>query len=258
MLSPKPNPNAHALKLLSIVIPARDEEGCVAEMVQNLHDELGRQDIPHEIVVVDDGSTDKTWPILTELKQKISELNPCQNAAPHGFGRAVIKGLDHSKGDAVVIMMADESDDARDVVKYWRLLGEGYDCVFGSRFVSGGGVKDYPRVKLFLNRLANLFIRVLFRIKLNDTTNAFKAYRREVIDGCRPFLSPHFNLTVELPLKAIVRGFSWTVMPITWRNRRTGVPKLKIKEMGSRYLFICLYVWLEKYFSRGDYRKKDL
>jgi len=75
-----------------------------------------------------------------------------------------------------------------------------------------------------------------------------------VIEGCRPLLSPHFNLTVELPLKAIVRGYRWTVVPITWRNRRTGVPKLKIKEMGSRYLFICLYVWLEKYFSRGDYR----
>jgi dolichol-phosphate mannosyltransferase len=257
MESQKPNPNAPPLKLLSVVIPARDEEGCVASTVEHLHLELCLQNIPHEIVVVDDGSSDKTWEILTKLKNKISELNPCRNSAPHGFGRAVVRGLDFSRGDAVVIMMADECDDVRDAVKYWRLLNEGYDCVFGSRFMQGGGVMDYPRVKLFLNRLANLFIRVLFRIKLNDTTNAFKAYRREVIDGCRPLISPHFNLTVELPLKAIVRGFSWTVMPITWRNRRTGVPKLKIKEMGSRYLFICLYVWLEKYFSRGDYRKKS-
>jgi dolichol-phosphate mannosyltransferase len=94
---------------------------------------------------------------------------------------------------------------------------------------------------------------LLFNIGLNDTTNAFKAYRKAVIDGCRPLIAPHFNLTVEIPLKAIVRGYRWTVIPITWRNRRTGVAKLKIKEMGSRYLFICLYVWLEKYFSRGDY-----
>ena len=97
---------------------------------------------------------------------------------------------------------------------------------------------------------------MLFRIKLNDVTNAFKAYRKTTIDGCRPILSPHFNLTVELPLKTIVRGYSWTTMPITWRNRRTGISKLKIREMGSRYLFIALYCWLEKYFSRGDYRKK--
>jgi dolichol-phosphate mannosyltransferase len=109
---------------------------------------------------------------------------------------------------------------------------------------------------MFFNRLANTFLRVLFGISLNDTTNAFKAYRREVIEGCRPLIAPHFNLTVELPLKAIVRGFSWTVIPITWKNRRSGVAKLKIKEMGSRYLFICLYVWLEKYFSCGDYKIK--
>jgi glycosyltransferase involved in cell wall biosynthesis len=145
-------------------------------------------------------------------------------------------GIDHSQGDAVVIMMADESDDCRDVVRYWELLGEGWDAVFGSRFVRGGGVIDYPAHKLLINRMANLFLRLLFRVPLNDFTNAFKAYRRKALDGCRPFLSPHFNLTVELPLKTIVRGYSWTVMPITWRNRRSGISKLKIREMGSRYL----------------------
>jgi dolichol-phosphate mannosyltransferase len=256
MRSPPPNPKSPPVKLLSVVIPARDEEGCIASTVEHLHLELRLQNVPHEIVVVDDGSTDTTWEILSRLKHEVGELNPCKNPPPHGFGRAVIQGLEHSRGDGVVIMMADESDDCRDVVRYWKLLNEGYDCVFGSRFVAGGGVIDYPRFKLLLNRLANFFIRVLFRIKLNDITNAFKAYRREVIDGCRPLISSHFNLTVELPLKAIVRGFSWTTMPITWRNRRTGTPKLKIKEMGSRYLFICLYVWLEKYFSQGDYRRK--
>jgi dolichol-phosphate mannosyltransferase len=193
--------------------------------------------------------------LLQQLRQKLPELRPLQNEGMHGFGRAVSFGLQHMKGDAAVIMMADESDDCRDVVRYWDKLNEGWDCVFGSRFIKGGGVIDYPRLKLFLNRLANFFLKTLFRIRLNDTTNAFKAYRSEVIQGCQPLISPHFNLTVELPLKAIVRGFSWTVMPITWRNRRTGVAKLKIREMGSRYLFICLYVWLEKYFSCGDYRR---
>ncbi len=246
---------APPLTLLSVVIPAHDEEGCIASMVEHLQVELSLHRIPHEIVVVDDGSSDATWSILTELSQRFPMVRPLQNNGDHGFGRAVVCGLDHSQGDAVVIMMADESDDCRDVVHYWEKLNEGYDCVFGSRFMKGGGVIDYPRVKLFLNRLANLFLRVLFHIKLNDTTNAFKAYRRSAIDGSRPLISPHFNLTVELPLKAIVRGYSWTVIPITWRNRRHGQAKLKINEMGSRYLFICLYVWLEKYFSRGDYHK---
>ena len=178
-----------------------------------------------------------------------------QNPGPHGFGRAITLGLDAMHGDAAVIFMADESDDCRDVVRYWEKLNEGYDCVFGSRFMKGGGTIDYPPIKLFMNRLANAFVRFLFRHGLNDTTNAFKAYRKEVIDGIRPILSPHFNITVELPLKAIVRGYTFTVIPITWRNRRTGLAKLKIKEMGSRYLFIVLYVWLEKYFSRGDYKR---
>jgi dolichol-phosphate mannosyltransferase len=152
-------------------------------------------------------------------------------------------------------MMADESDDCRDVVRYWQILNEGWDAVFGSRFIKGGAVVDYPMSKLYINRLANLFLRVLFHVPLNDFTNAFKAYRRVALDGCRPFLSPHFNLTIELPLKIIVRGYSWTVTPITWRNRRSGESKLKIREMGSRYLFVALYCWLEKYFSRGDYNR---
>ena len=250
-----PDPNASQLECLSVIIPARDEEGCIASTVEHLNLELGLHDVPHEIVVVDDGSSDRTWQILQELKTRIPALTPIQNQGQPGFGRAIIQGLDHMKGDAAVIMMADESDDCRDVVQYWRKLGEGWDCVFGSRFLRGGGVIDYPWIKLRINRLANKFLQFLFNIKLNDTTNAFKAYRKTVIDGCRPLIAPHFNLTVELPLKAIVRGYSWTIIPITWRNRRAGEAKLKIKEMGSRYLFICLYVWLEKFFSRGDYKK---
>ena len=254
---PPPSPPVHPLRLLSAVIPARNEADCIASTVEHLHLELSLHDVPHEIVVVDDGSTDKTWAVLQRLACTDPALRPVRNEGQHGFGRAVVTGIEAASGDAVVIMMADESDDARDVVRYWRLLNEGWDCVFGSRFVKGGGLIDYPWLKLRLNRLANLFIRLLLRIPLNDTTNAFKAYRRTALDGCRPFLSPHFNLTVELPLKAIVRGYSWTVIPITWRNRRTGEPKLKIKEMGSRYLFIVLYEWLERYLSRGDYVRPE-
>jgi dolichol-phosphate mannosyltransferase len=235
----------------------RNEEGAIAPTVEHLYIELRGRGIPHEIVAVDDGSTDRTWEVIRELESRIPTLRPIQNTGENGFGRAVICGIDQSQGDAVVIMMADESDDCRDVVRYWEKLNEGWDAVFGSRFVRGGGVLDYPAHKLVINRLANVFLRLLFRAPLNDFTNAFKAYRRQALDGCRPFLSPHFNLTVELPLKTIVRGYSWTVVPITWRNRRFGVSKLKIKEMGSRYLFIALYCWLEKYFSRGDYRQKQ-
>jgi len=244
------------LSLLSVVIPARNESEVLPFTVKALTTVLSAAGVPHEVVVVDDGSTDDSWDVLQTLSVEIDTLRPVRNLGLNGFGRAIVCGLDAVQGDSVVIFMADQSDSPEDVVRYWKKLNEGHDCVFGSRFIQDSEVIDYPRFKLFINRLANFFIKVIFRIKLNDTTNAFKAYRKTVIDGCRPLISPHFNLTVELPLKAIVRGFTWTVVPISWRNRTSGTAKFKIKEMGSRYFFICAYIWLEKYFSRGDYRKR--
>ena len=167
-------------------------------------------------------------------------------------------GLEAFTGDGVAIVMADLSDDPDDLVAYHRLLEAGYDCAFGSRFIRGGRATDYPLPKLILNRLVNAGIRLLFGHGYNDTTNAFKAYRREVIDNVQPLLSQHFNLTVEIPLKAVVRGHSYAIVPIGWRNRATGESKLKLQEMGSRYLFIALYVFFEYHLSRGDYRRPDL
>jgi dolichol-phosphate mannosyltransferase len=254
--SDKPIHPPGTLSLFSVVIPARDEEESLPATLRDIYTTFSAVNVPHEIIVVDDGSKDATWSVLQSLKAEIPTLAPTQNKGKNGFGRAIVHGLNQMKGDAVVIMMADASDAPADAVKYWRLLNDqGFDCAFGSRFIKGGEVIDYPRVKLFVNRLANFFVRIGFNIRLNDTTNAFKAYRRTVIDGCRPFLAPHFNLTVELPLKAIVRGYTFSITPISWRNRKYGVAKLKIKEMGSRYFFICAYVWLEKYFSRGDYKR---
>lgn len=253
---PAPSSSPGVLTLFSLIIPARDEEESLPPTLRHFHARLKEAGVPHEFVVVDDGSRDRTWTVLEELRSEIPTLNPVRNMGLNGFGRAVVCGFNHMRGDACAVVMADASDSPEDAIRYWQLLQEGHECVFGSRFVKGGQVVDYPKFKLLINRLANFFIRALFRHGLNDTTNAFKAYRREVIEGCRPFLAPHFNLTIEIPLKAIVRGYSWTMIPISWENRKHGVAKLKIKEMGSRYFFICMYVWLEKYFSRGDYRRR--
>jgi glycosyltransferase involved in cell wall biosynthesis len=144
-----------ALTLLSVVIPARDEEGCIASTVEHLHLELRLNHVPHEILVVDDGSSDRTADIVRELGSRVPEARLVTNGPPHGFGRAINCGLQNMRGDAVVIMMADESDDCRDVVRYWNKLNEGWDAVFGSRFMRGGGVIDYPWLKLRINRMAN-------------------------------------------------------------------------------------------------------
>jgi dolichol-phosphate mannosyltransferase len=239
---------------LSVVMPAQNEEGSVGPTVEGVVAALEREGIDYEVVVVDDGSEDGTAAAVAA----ISVSNPRVRCHPShyekGFGMAIRAGLDVFEGDAVAIVMADASDDPEDLVRYHALLEEGWDCAFGSRFVPGAQVHDYPRLKLTINRLANWFIRVLFRHRYNDTTNAFKAYRREVVETISPLLSKHFNLTVEMPLKAIVRGHTYAVIPTNWTNRTSGVPKLAMKEMGSRYLFIVLYVWLEATLSRGDYR----
>jgi dolichol-phosphate mannosyltransferase len=242
---------------LSVVIPAQNEEGSVGGTVEGIAAVLEREGIDYEVLVVDDGSSDSTAAAVAA----IAERNPRVRCEPShyekGFGMAIRAGLDLFEGDAVVIAMADASDDPEDVARYHRLLEGGSDCAFGSRFVHGAKVHDYPRLKLTINRLANWFIRVLFRHRYNDTTNAFKGYRREVIETIQPLLSKHFNLTVEMPLKAIVRGHSYEVIPTNWTNRTSGEAKLAMKEMGSRYLFIVLYVWLEHTLSRGDYRVPD-
>jgi dolichol-phosphate mannosyltransferase len=240
---------------ISVVIPAHNEEGCLYETVSNIVDTLRQEGIPHEVLIVNDNSRDDTLTVCQQLSQNFATVRYVNNQPPNGFGFAVRRGLAEFEGDAVAIMMADASDDPKDlVIGYYKLL-QGYDCVFGSRFIKGGKVVDYPIHKLLINRWANWFVKTLFGLRYNDTTNAFKIYRREVINGVQPILSHHFNLTVELPLKATVRGFSYTVIPMKWYNRKTGVSKLKIKEMGSRYLFIVLYVWLEKHLSRGDYHR---
>jgi dolichol-phosphate mannosyltransferase len=242
---------------LSVVIPAQDEEGSVGGTVEGIAAALERAEVDYEVLVIDDGSRDRTAAVVEEIAARNPRVRCVPSHYEKGFGMAIRAGLDLFEGDAVVIAMADASDDPEDVVRYHRLLEQGWDCAFGSRFVPGARVHDYPRLKLTINRLANQFIRVLFRHRYNDTTNAFKGYRRETIETISPLLSKHFNLTVEMPLKAIVRGHSYEVIPTSWTNRTAGVPKLAMKEMGSRYLFIVLYVWLEATLSRGDYRVRE-
>jgi dolichol-phosphate mannosyltransferase len=239
---------------LSIVIPARDEAESITQTLFGLTSALGQEAVDYEVVVVDDASTDQTAAVVAAYAQHDPRVRCLRSPNPPGFGFAIRAGLDAYTGDAVAIVMADGSDGPDDVIKYYRLLEEGYDCVFGSRFMRGSKTIGYPRAKLTLNRLVNWGIRALFRHGYNDTTNAFKAYSRDAIETSQPLFSNHFNLTVELPLKAIVRGFSYAIVPISWTGRGAGASKLSLHEMGSRYLYALLVVFLEHHLSRGDYR----
>lgn len=241
----------------SVVIPARDEAAAIGGTVAGIVDALEDAGVDYEVIVVDDASRDGTAEVVDQMGRANPRVRCHRSHNPPGFGFAVRAGLDVFTGDAVAIVMADGSDSPEDVVTYYRVLAEGHECAFGSRFVPGARVLDYPRTKLVMNRVVNAGIRVLFRHGYNDTTNAFKAYRREVIETLQPLLSNQFNLTVELPLKAVARGHEFAIVPISWTNRATGTSKLKLQEMGSRYLFIVLYVLLERHLSKGDYRRRQ-
>ena len=243
---------------LSIVIPAYNEEESLPPTLRLLYQTLAKHGIDHEICVTNDNSKDGTLGVLEQLAAtEIPTLVYYTNPGPNGFGYAVRYGLERFSGDCVAVFMADLSDDPEDLVKFYHKMQEtGVDAVFGSRWSKDGKVIDYPELKKYINRVANFIVRMVMGIKYNDTTNAFKLYRRETIEGIKPFLAPHFNLTVELPLKAIVRGYTYAVVPNSWTNRKYGESKLKIKEMGSRYFFILMYCLIEKYFSQGDFRKK--
>jgi dolichol-phosphate mannosyltransferase len=249
---------ANSTMKLSVLIPAHNEVGSIGETVESCVVELERTEIPYEILVIDDASGDGTAAVVNAIAERTPSVRCVRSHLPPGFGHAVRAGLEVYTGDAVAVMMADLSDSPKDLVLYYRVLEQGYDCAFGTRFGAGGHTEGYPLLKLIVNRIVNAGIRFLFQHGYNDTTNAFKAYRRYVIDQIQPLLSNHFNLTVEMPLKAIVRGFNYAVVPVSWRNRRFGVSQLKLQEMGSRYAFIVLYVWLEHHLSRGDYRRHDV
>jgi dolichol-phosphate mannosyltransferase len=242
---------------LCVVIPAYNEAASIEQTVVGIHNTLDGTGIPFNILVVNDGSRDETIEVLDKLKPSYPYLKSIDNTYEHGFGLAVRFGLDQFEGDCVAIMMADASDSPEDLVRFYNKMQEGYDCVFGTRWSNGGKAYDYPRHKYYLNRLSNRIIKILFNINYDDVTNAFKLYNRKTIEGLRPFLSPHFNLTVELPLKAIIRDYSYAVVPNSWYNRKHGTSNLKIREMGSRYFFILLYCLIEKYFSMGDYKKHE-
>ena len=241
---------------LSLVIPARNEAPQIAATIDDLRNHLDGAGVTDlEILVVDDGSDDDTAAIVESLGTADSRVRLLRNTGEHGFGRTVRVGLEAFTGDAVIVTMADASDAPADVETYFRVLRDRAECAFGSRFVRGAERSGYPRFKLGINRAANSLIRVLFGLRYNDVTNAFKGYRRCVIEGCRPFISPHFNLTIEIPLKAITRGYTYEVTPISWHNRDVGTSSLLLKEQGSRYLYVLLSVWFEWLLVRHDYRR---
>lgn len=242
---------------ISVIIPAFNEEIWIKSTIENIHSSLIGLAINHEIIVIYDVCQDNTESILNNLQQNSTYLIVEKNKGLKGFGNSIQHGIELARGEYVAIMMGDGSDAPEDLIRYYLKAEEGYDAVFGNRFMRGGSIIDYPLSKLLLNRLTNFIICFLFFTKYSDITNAFKLYRRNVILKLKPFVSSHFNIAVELPLKIMTRGFNYAVLPNSWENKNGVITSLKIKEMANRYWFSILYCLLEKLLSSGDFKKNE-
>ena len=234
------------MRNLSVVIPSYNEQENIEKTIVSFFNKLKDEKIPHELFVVNDNSTDGTLCILKQMKHSIPTLKFITNSGPNGYGYAVRKGLDSFNGDCICVVMADLSDDPDDLVTFYRTM-EKYNCdmVFGSRWMKGAKVINYPKQKFLLNRFVNNLIRFIFGFKYNDVTNGFKLFSKKTITGVKPFLSGQFSLALEIPLRAIIRGYSYRVVPTNWYNREVGQSNLRLIKMGPKYLYIFLICFVE-------------
>ena len=150
---------------LCVIIPAKNEMLTLTETIDNIQKKL-QGEIPHNILVINDHSDDGTLQLLENLSRIYSNLKFVSNEWEGGVGNAIRFGLSQWHGDIVSICMADGSDAPVDILLSYKMIcGDGYDCVFGSRFIKGGKVENYPFVKYFLNRIFNNWVRIKTGIK---------------------------------------------------------------------------------------------
>jgi len=244
---------------LSIVIPACNE----AENIKDCLDALRRSltpvpEIDYEIIVVDDNSSDDTAEIVRREQQSDESIRLVCRTDSRGYGRAVRSGLEVVTGNVAIPFMADLSDDPEDVIRYYRTIKEGYDCVFGSRFLRESRVTGYSLGKLIVNRLVNRLLQLLFLTPFNDLTNAFKAYRMKVIRTCGPYEGSHFNLTLEMSLSALSRRYLIAQIPISWNGRKKGTSKLRLLSMGRRYFATLMHAFFDHWLISDDLLQERL
>jgi len=229
---------------VSIIIPIRNEELVIKKILTQLQNKLNH--LPFEIILINDFSTDNTVNLVEEIIRTKKQINLYNNKRK-GLGGAITEGINRSSGEAICIMMSDLSDDFDDFVKYYNIIkDENVDAVFGSRFTKQSKLVDYPKKKLILNRIFNLFTQLLFLSNYNDFTNAFKIYKKNALLKTFPLVSESFNIFLELPLKIISRKMKYKIIPISWTNRKEGSSKFDIKELRAKYLFTLIYCLLEK------------
>ena len=230
--------------MLTIIVPVRNESDNLQSVFDYFSNNL--KNLEYEVLIINDYSEDDTLDKSKKLAESYKKFKVFDNSIK-GLGGAINLGIENSSGVYIAIMMADESDDINDLIEYNKIMkDENLDAVLGTRFSRKSKVIDYPFQKLILNRFFNFLVSFIFWNKYNDYTNAFKIYKKKTLLEIKPLISESFNIFLEMPLKIISRKYKYKIIPINWMGRKKGSSKFKIKELGSKYLFILIYCFIEK------------
>jgi glycosyltransferase involved in cell wall biosynthesis len=219
---------------LSVVVPVYHEgeaaRGVITEVAKRL------RATGHEILVVYDEPDDPTVPVIEDIRRTHPEVRGVLNRLGRGPALALRAGFQAARGEAVVVTMADASDDPDDIPKMLAKLREGYDVVSGSRYMRGGRQIGGPRLKGLLSRLAGRSLRLFGGLGTCDATTAFKMYRKAVLDGLEIESRLGFDISLEVVVKASLAGYRVTEVPTVWRDRREGESKFRLLRWLPHYL----------------------
>ena len=224
--------------VLYIVIPALNEEEIIEQTLVCIEAEV---DLPHEVIVVNDNSTDSTADIVRRFGERHPNVRVLNNEGPYGFSNALKAGYAAAGSGVIVTMMADLCDDPKTLAPMYEKIVEGYDVVCGSRYMPGGGKHaEDNKIKGMLSCFVGLSLRRLVGIPTHDVTNAFKMYRSEVLKSIT-IEEAGFACSMEIAIKAFFRGAKIAEVPTVWRERTAGRSKFSLVKGGKNYL--RWYTW---------------
>jgi len=233
---------------ISIVIPAHNEEDNLPILIENIWHLIKKNRLNSEIILVDDNSNDSTPEICDKFKRRYDNVFTIHRVGNPGMGNALIEGTKKAKGDVVIWIMADLSDDLNTIPKFLERIDNGYDLVFGSRYIKGGSPGDIPYNKTIFSKSFTILSRIFTGIKVHDITNAFRAFKKNIFYKVKP-ASGDFAISPEFALKAHLAKFRLSEIPTIYKNRKKGVTKFKMFKMSIRYLSVFLSVLLQKLIS---------
>jgi glycosyltransferase involved in cell wall biosynthesis len=235
--------------MISLVVPVYNEAENIPLFLRDVEAAITE---PHETLVVYDFPEDNTLPAIATMQPPCANLRLVQNTLGRGVLNAMKAGFQASKGDVIVVMMADRSDEPKDVAAMARLIREGADVVAGSRYVRGGRQEGGPLLKRTLSRLAGVSLHHLAGLPIHDATTNFRAYSRRVIEQIPIEGEVSFALAMELTLKAHWNGWRVAEVPTTWHDRTAGQSRFRLFAWMPHYL-----KWYFKALGRAWFGRKQ-